>query len=88
MNLKLLFWNEQKNLPRELFLFRMAFFLFGIVGTVLYTTPNEKLPKLLARSYRKINSITLGTFDVNDREQFQLNMLSLLMTIAVIVVIS
>jgi len=88
MNLSLLFWNRKQILSRELYLFRIFLVVFTLIATVFYTTPNKEIPKLVARSYRKINEATSGSFNVNNLELFQINMLSIIMTIAVLVAMS
>ena len=85
---KLLFWNDQRELPRWLFLLRMLLVLVGIVGSVIYITPNKDIPKIMGRAYRKINEGTSGIIDINDPEKFQITMLSLLIGIIFLVVLS
>ena len=87
-SVNLLFSNKEQQLPRRLFLLRMLLVLFGLVGSVIYSTPNRLIPKLIARGYRKIKRATSGNFDINDKEEYQIIMLWLLMTIILLVVVS
>ena len=82
--LKLLIWNTENNLPESIFLLRMFLVLMGILSSVLYLIPLKDIPKLLARSKRRIDKAK-GNW-VTD--EWHINAMRLLVPIIVIIIMS
>tara|TARA_X000001036_G_C20561884_1_gene758821 strand:- start:778 stop:1038 length:261 start_codon:yes stop_codon:yes gene_type:complete len=77
--LKLLFWNDKKELPQRIMALRMAFIILGIVGSVVYLLEPEDILEMGIKSNKKIRRASGKWYS-----EWQINSLKILMTLSII----